>query len=340
MTSLDDDDDLSYSMSSLAIEEPITHGTCRPSTSFDPEADAKALRQAMKGLGCNKDTVTNVIAYRSVQQRQAIKRTFKTMYGKDLEKMLHSEVGGDYRGVVMSLMRDPATRDAHWLRKAMKGVGTDESCLIEILVTRESDEIKEIKAAYKREFEGRDLEKDVISETSGHFKRLLISLMQANRPPYSTPVDDDMAKRDARKLYDAGEKRWGTDESAFNQILCSRSFPQLRLTFQEYSKICKYDLIKSIKREMSGDLRNGMVAIGKCVLSKQQYFAERIYKSMKGMGTDERTLTRCIVSRCEIDMVEIKDAFRQKFGKTMEAWIKDDTGGHYRKILLALIGAV
>eukprot|EP00043_Microstomoeca_roanoka_P021073 m.254851 g.254851 ORF g.254851 m.254851 type:complete len:548 (+) comp18742_c0_seq1:237-1880(+) len=332
----DDDDGLSFSMSSLAIEEPTAHGTCLPYSGFDSEADASTLRKAMKGLGCDKNAVISVVAFRSTRQRQEIKLKFKTMYGKDLEKMLYSELGGDFREVVMCLMRDTPLRDAYWLRKAMEGMGTDEKCLIEILVTRTSEELRLIKEAYQKEFQ-RDLERDVISETSGHFKRLLVALLAANRPPNSTPVNEAEARQDAKKLYDAGEARWGTDESTFNHILCARSFPQLRLIFKEYSKICKYDIIQSIRREMSGDLKNGMVAIAKCVLSKADYFAEQIYKSMKGIGTDERTLTRCIVSRCEIDMVEIKQAFRRKYSKSMEEWIKSDTSGNYCKVLLGLI---
>lgn len=60
------------------------------------------------------------------------------------------------------------------------GVGTDERALIEIICTRNNAEIKAIKAAYKEMFE-RDLEKDVVSETSGHFKRILVSGIQGNR---------------------------------------------------------------------------------------------------------------------------------------------------------------
>ena len=50
-------------------------------------------------------------------------------------------------------------------------------------------------------------------------------------------VDMAKATREANELYQAGEKKWGTDESKFNQILALRSFPQLRATFQEYSKV-------------------------------------------------------------------------------------------------------
>lgn len=36
------------------------------------------------------------------------------------------------------------------------------------------------------------------------------------------------------------------------------------------------------------------------VRSRAAYFAEKLYKSMKGAGTDDRTLVRLVVSRSEV----------------------------------------
>ena len=70
--------------------------------------------------------------------------------------------------------------------------------------------------------EGRKLEDDIVSETSGHLKRLLVSMVQANRPEGNT-VNRTKARKDAKDLYESGESKWGTDESRFNVIICSRS---------------------------------------------------------------------------------------------------------------------
>ena len=100
-----------------------------------------------------------------------------------------------------------------------------------------------------------DLEKDVVRETSGHFRRLLVSVSDTVQ---SVVFDVDtfvvvrehamshlrLTTRRPRKKHKsctmhAGEKikSPGTVEFKFN-ILASRSFPQLKAAFDEYVKVC------------------------------------------------------------------------------------------------------
>lgn len=302
--------------------------------SFDAPADAEALHAAMKGLGTDEDTITGIITNRSNAQRQEMKEQFQQMFGKKLTDSLKSELGGHYEDVVLALFKKPYEYEASELHHAIKGAGTDEGCLIEILCTRSNAEIEEIKAAYKKLY-GNKLEEDIDSDTSGNFGRLMFSLVQAARSE-DEGVDDDLAVEDANALIEAGEACWGTDESRFNVILAQRSFDQLAATFDQYETISEKTMEEAIKSEMSGDVERAFLAVVEAVRCIPRYFATRLYKSMKGAGTDDRTLIRVMVSRSEVDLQYVKDQFEGLYEQSLEAFINDDCSGDYRKCLLLL----
>lgn len=311
------------------------HGTVRPSAMFNAEEDSKVLRKAMKGFGTDERAIIDLLSRRANSQRQQIKLIYKTMYGRDLISDLSSELSFRFKQAVLALMMIPAEYDADQLNKAIRYLGTDEETLVEILCTRTNQQMNEIKAAYKRMY-SRELERDLIGDTSGHFRRLVVALSTGGRREDGY-VDIQRARADAMELYQAGERRWGTDESKFNQILCSQSHAQLRLVFEEYKRVAHRSIEQSIRSEMSGDLQMGMLAIVSVVQNPRRYLAERLYRSMKGLGTNDDVLIRVIVSRSEVDLVEIKHEFQQTYGQTLEAFITDDTSGDYKKTLLAIV---
>ncbi|MBN3316456.1 ANXA4 protein, partial [Atractosteus spatula] len=313
-----------------------SRGTVTEASGFNAEQDAQNLRAAMKGAGTDEEAIIKVLAKRTIAQRQLIKQAFKASVGKDMPDEIKSELTGNFEKVVVGLLMTAPMYDAYELRNAVKGAGTDEGCLIEILASRSNSEIKEIAAVYQKEY-GETLEDAVCSDTSGMFKRVLVSLLTAGRDE-SSNVDVAQAVQDAKDIYEAGEARWGTDEVKFLTVLCVRNKAHLLRVFQEYQKISGKDIEESIKREMSGCLEEVFLAIVKCIKNKPAFFAERLYKSMKGLGTTDSILIRVMVSRAEIDMLDIKSEFRKMYGKTLYSFIKGDTSGDYRKILLELCG--
>ncbi|KAF7666864.1 hypothetical protein LDENG_00086930 [Lucifuga dentata] len=311
-------------------------GTIKDFPGADPLRDVEVLRKAMKGFGTDEQAIIELLGSRSNKQRVPMLKAYKTSYGKDLIKDLHSELSGDFRKLVMAMMKTPAQFDAYELNSAIKGAGTDEACLIEILSSRSNAEIKEINTIYKQEYK-KSLEDSIKGDTSGHFRRLLISLAQGNRDE-RVNVDVSLAKQDAQALYAAGENKLGTDESKFNAILCARSKAHLRAVFLEYQQMCGRDIEKSISREMSGDLESGMLAVVKCIKNTPAYFAERLYKAMRGAGTKDRTLIRIMVSRSEVDLLDIRQEYVKNYGKSLYTDISGDTSGDYKKLLLKLCG--
>ncbi|XP_053163245.1 annexin A11 [Hemicordylus capensis] len=311
-------------------------GTIRDASGFDALRDAEVLRKAMKGFGTDEQAIIECLGSRSNKQRQQILLSFKTAYGKDLIKDLKSELSGNFEKTILAMMKTPVLFDVYEIKEAIKGAGTDEACLIEILSSRSNEHIREISRAYKTEYK-KTLEDAIRSDTSGHFQRLLISLAQGNRDE-STNVDMAVVQSDVQALYAAGENRLGTDESKFNAILCARSRAHLRAVFHEYQRMCNRDIEKSITREMSGDLEHGMLAVVKCLKNTPAFFAERLHKAMKGAGTKDRTLIRIMVSRSEVDLLDIRQEYKRLYGKSLYTDITGDTSGDYRKILLKLCG--
>nr|AAH65430.1 Annexin A5b [Danio rerio] len=309
-------------------------GTVKPQSGFNANSDAEVLYKAMKGLGTDEDSILQLLTKRSNGQRQEIKAAYKTLHGKDLVNDLKSELGGKFEDLIVALMTPPIIYEVTCLRNAIKGAGTDEKVLIEILASRSPNEVNEIKSSYKREHD-KDLEEDVTGDTGGHFERMLVVLLQASR---QQGIQESLIQSDAQALFAAGEQKYGTDEGQFITILGNRSNAHLRRVFEEYRKLSGFEIEESIQRETSGSLQEILLAVVKCARSVPGYFADSLYAAMKGAGTDDQTLIRIMVTRSEVDLLDIRAEFRKRFATSLHKMIQSDTSGDYRKTLLLLCG--
>ena len=235
------------------------------------QADAEALRKAMKGFGTDEAALIKICANRSNTQRQQIKAAYKAAFGRDLIEDLKSELHGKFEDAMVALFADPIEYDADQLRKAMKGAGTNEDTLIEIIASRPPNVLMAVKDRYKQMFQ-RDLETDIKKETSGTLQHLLIFLLQCNRST-NTHADPNRCAAIAQEIFQAGEAKLGTDESVFNKYFVSLSPMELACVAQQYHKLTGHTILQAIDKEFSGDSKKALRTIVYATLSPSEYFA-------------------------------------------------------------------
>ena len=94
-----------------------------------------------------------------------IKEAYKTVNRRDLIKELKSEHHGHLEDGVVALFTDPIEYNADDLLAEIKGLGTNEDTLIEIIASRPPRILRQVIEKFKGKY-NRDLEADVKSKTS------------------------------------------------------------------------------------------------------------------------------------------------------------------------------
>uniref|UniRef100_A0A8C9Z7R6 Annexin n=1 Tax=Sander lucioperca TaxID=283035 RepID=A0A8C9Z7R6_SANLU len=282
---------------------------------FDPDRDAARIETAIKTKGVDEQTIIDVLTKRTYSQRREIAFAYEKRAKKDMISALKGALSGSLETVILGLMKSTPQFDASEIRGSIKGAGTDEETLIEVLCSRSNDELVEIKKVYKELFK-KELEKDVAGDTSGNFAKLLLALVQTKRAEPTAIIDYEKIDADARALFEAGVMIKGTDVPTWISIMSERSVPHLQKVFQRYKSYSPYDMQESIVKEVKGDLQKSFLVLGTHIF----YHAD-LCLSVQGKGAKEKIVTRIIVSRCEVDLKKICSQYKTNFGQSLQKTI-------------------
>jgi hypothetical protein len=96
--------------------------------------------------------------------------------------------------------------------------------------------------------------------------------------------------------------------------------------------------LKKDKKDKAGEFEKALWVAVDCLRERAKYFAQELSTALGEEGTDDDTLIRVIISRCEIDMQYIKLEFANDSKKSLDEAIGRNTSGNYRNFLLTLIG--
>ncbi|PWZ25993.1 Annexin D5 [Zea mays] len=146
--------------------------------------DARDLYKAgERRLGTDERAFIRIFSQRSWAHMAAVARAYHHMYDRPLERAVKSETSGNFGFGLLTVLRcadSPARYFAKELHRAMKGLGTSDSVLIRVVVTRAEIDMQYIKAEYHSMYK-RSLADAIHAETSGNYRTFLLSLVGRDR---------------------------------------------------------------------------------------------------------------------------------------------------------------
>ncbi|GFQ90817.1 annexin A3 [Trichonephila clavata] len=312
-----------------------TRGTISPAADFNAENVVSRLRKAMRGIGTDEKIIIDILTGHSNSQRQIIKKKYKTIYGRILNDDIKAELGGHFEDVCIALLTPLAEYIVDCLYYAIKGLRTDEKCIIEVLVSLESMDLRYVKTVFEEKY-NQDLGDFLSSGLKGEIKSF-VSMVTSKEREYYAEADEQLAEADAQRLVNASLSKSWKSEDFLLSLLITRSKLQLRATMAAYEKIAGHSFKEAIKAEFVGDIRYALLALVESIENRPAFFALQLHEALNGPKTDDTTLIRILVSRSEVDLADIYEWYHMKYDVDLCEAIYADTSGDYRTILLKLL---
>lgn len=291
---------------------------------------AEILHQNLYGKK-KDDIILDVIMNNNLVNRVYIANYYQSTYGTSLFDDIKSKIGGDFGYCAAQLFLSPLDFCIFHLKK---GLDKKNEWAMEQLTSKTPEELKLIEDEYKKGT-GKDLKTDITKAFSGAVGKNLINLFDTPRITNKNPNKEE-CENYANTLAKTDIKNWVEDENIFKEIFIKRSPEELVLIARYYLKITGKNFIETIEKIKGNNNKNLVKEIIYNNIMPYELFAEKIYLAIKGLGTDEEVLSRALVSRCDLDMDEMRNIYLSKYKVTMKDDIIDDTSGFYQKLCVYL----
>mmetsp|Transcript_24318 Transcript_24318/g.34337 ORF Transcript_24318/g.34337 Transcript_24318/m.34337 type:complete len:477 (-) Transcript_24318:206-1636(-) len=326
------------------------------------QEDARLLYKAMKGLGTRESDLVRVLCNRSQAQLTRIKEIFKANFDPEaaedpegvLERWIIDDTSGDFKNVLLALLKDRAYADAKVVKQAIDGelkigIGTIDKQLREIFTTRTPADMKAIAAAYEKLY-NKPLQEAVKSDTSFRYQDTLMAL--ADRADYL-----------AQRLHGAMINRPGTDNMRLIRILTSinryndrfrsicneyddtfrlglteelsyeLTLPSMSEVMAAYEKRYGATLVEHVASETSLQYRDTLMVL---LEDPAKVIAHHIHYAIQGAGTEDDMLIELLTCHSNRELIEANVHYQKEYGMSIYDAVKGDTSGGYQSALLDL----
>lgn len=300
--------------------------------------EAEGLRKAMKGMGTDEKALIKILAKLDPVQVNAVSQDFNQMYQRNLKGDLKSETSGYFEKGLVAITSGPLFNDAEALHDAMKGMGTKETVLDDVLMGRTNADINAIKSHYQRTYH-RSLESDLKGDLSAATEQLFVMVIAARRNEDAAPVIHQDIQRDVTELQAAFGNMLSKNPVQACQILTSRNDAQLRAIAQEYQLRFQKPLKDAIKSSFSGHMEHALMLHVARAENKALSDAEQLEDAMAGFGTKDELLVQRVVRAHwnRQHMAAVRNEYQRKYKKDLVSRIKGETRGDYERLMVACV---
>ena len=301
------------------------------------EQAGEFLYQSLINSETMEDDLIKLVLSFDSNHRQAIRKYYEAKSNPNgLPEDLKKKLTLNFRDVITHMFTSPVEYDAFELKRAIKGFSTDEECIYEIISNRPYWMLQEIKKKYL-EMYNKTLETDLEKTFNKQIYKNLLMLLNTERRVNPNP-DKTKCQNDAKTLYSVtNEEMWGTDENIFRNIFVLSSPEELVLTLRYFYKKTGTHFLQAVEDNMTSKMRIFFKELLFNVIVPAEIAAEKIRKSVKGIGTDTNLLERILITRNELDMDAVRDFYYDKYNVDIQKDIEGDTSGSYQKLLLGLV---
>ncbi|EKV06434.1 Annexin [Penicillium digitatum] len=212
------------------------------------------------------------------------------------------------------------------LRKAMKGFGTDEKALIAVLAQLDPLQMAAVRDTYSKHL-GRDLFKDVKSETGGYFGDGLLAVL------------DGPLIQDVENLHSAIDGA-GTKEWLLNEILLGRSNADMNAIRAAYEIRYRRSLSKDVEGDLSFKTSTLFATVLRAARNEESapinpHTIETDVRSLQGKNVTEVCSIFAKASNAELRA--ISQTFQSRYHIPLEKHIEKEFSGHMEDALLLML---
>ncbi|KAL8422461.1 hypothetical protein RB596_002966 [Gaeumannomyces avenae] len=314
----------------------------------DPAGDAERLAKALKGSGPpDTEPLLEVLPGMTHEQIMTLRTEYKALVktgperkGVNVAKHIRSRLKDEDPSLMKACYSVALGRwesEAYWANYWYQGDKTRRELLIESLMGRANDEIHEIKSAFSDKKYDNSLRTCMKTELKeDKFKKAIMMVLDEQRMEETDrhgrllPIDRMLVEDDVKALRRAVMSDKG-GESAMIGIIVNRSDNHLREVLKLYSHDYKSNFARDALKK-SGNLVGELLAhILNGVINKPVRDALLLHHALTASKRDglRRELLTSRLVRFHWDrhhLVDVKAAYRERYGKDLQEAVKDATG--------------